>query len=130
MPDEHFPAPPQVMAMDDQFGTHTVCTRATNSVSCSALSPVIASYRKRLLRFNFAVWPTTKQNDGGRCLSSMTPAIRRLRENCKLTSSQGNARLLKTHYVMCLVNYLPGRLKRADVHVAEGSSAASASFRC
>jgi hypothetical protein len=55
-----------------------VCTRATNSVSCSALSPVIASYRNGSSVLLSLSGRQRNKNDRGRCPSSMTRAIRRL----------------------------------------------------
>jgi hypothetical protein len=72
------------------------CTRLINSVSCSLLSPVIASYRNGSCRVDFAVWPTTKQNGRSRCPSRMTRVIHGLCDNCELASNQRTVRLTRT----------------------------------
>ena len=58
--------------------------------SCHSLVP------QRLLRIDFAVWSTTKQNDRSCCPSSMTRTIHRLCRNCDLTFSRRTVRLTRS----------------------------------
>ena len=45
---------------DTNLSAHTLCTRTARSVSCSSVSPVIASYRNSSCPIHFDVCPTTK----------------------------------------------------------------------
>jgi hypothetical protein len=78
---------------ETKLSAHTTCTRTTGSVSCSSVSPVIASYRNSSCPIHFDVCPTTKQDGKGCCTSTTTrtlaPIDRQLHQIMRSVSIMG-----------------------------------------